>query len=264
MRNRLIAIFTSGPFVLALAALLINDHVLKQSYPGLITGKLSDFAGLAVVALPLFAAFPRQARAIYLGLAGAFLWWKSPASGAFIAFMNELLPLSIGRTVDYGDLLALAVLPACAKFAARGVADVPDMARLRRRALPPILAAALFGVMGTSVIPVRKDFTVNSVESASAFPRDEIVEAIVDIMRKRGFKRREPNPPHWEGAFEGNGVFLTYSFPAPNSVAIGLSANPGMFGRGEAREAENIRKSIERSLSLRFKGLEFVDLVSDR
>jgi hypothetical protein len=264
MRNRLLAIFTTWPFLLALTVLLVNDHVLKQAFPGLITGKLSDFAGLAVVALPLFARFPRQARAIYLAIAGAFLWWKSPASSGFIAFMNDLQPLNIGRVIDYSDLVALAVLPVCARLAAKESSGAMDMARLRRVALPPIMAAALFGVMATSTPSLRKDFAVRSVESSSAFPRDEIVETIEDIMRKRGFKRGEPNPPHWEGAFTGNGVFLTYSFPALNTVAIGISANPGMFGDGELHEADELRKSLKRSLSLRFKGLEFVDLVNDR
>ena len=33
--------------LLALAALVLNDHVLKTAWPGAITGKISDFAGLA-------------------------------------------------------------------------------------------------------------------------------------------------------------------------------------------------------------------------
>src|SRR5690349_2873934 len=97
-RSRLLTLFTTWPFVLALVLLLVNDGLLKQAYPGILTGKLSDFAGLVVVALPLFAAFPRHARAIYLAIGGAFLWWKSPASGAFISYMNETLPMNIGRT----------------------------------------------------------------------------------------------------------------------------------------------------------------------
>jgi hypothetical protein len=31
----------------ATAVLLLNDHVLKPAWPGLVTGKLSDVAGLA-------------------------------------------------------------------------------------------------------------------------------------------------------------------------------------------------------------------------
>ena len=42
------------PTLLALAVLALNDHVLKQAAPGVVTGKLSDIAGL-VVAPPLLA-----------------------------------------------------------------------------------------------------------------------------------------------------------------------------------------------------------------
>lgn len=38
--------------LLALVTLVVNDHVLKQHYPGWITGKLSDIAGM--VFFPLF------------------------------------------------------------------------------------------------------------------------------------------------------------------------------------------------------------------
>jgi hypothetical protein len=38
--------------LLALGALILNDHVLKAAWPGLVTGKLSDVAGLIV--FPLF------------------------------------------------------------------------------------------------------------------------------------------------------------------------------------------------------------------
>jgi hypothetical protein len=39
----------------AIALLVINDHVLKQAMPGVVTGKLSDFAGLAFFPLLLAA-----------------------------------------------------------------------------------------------------------------------------------------------------------------------------------------------------------------
>src|SRR5919108_3596562 len=51
------------PLVLvALAALVVNDHLLKPTFPGVVTGKLSDVAGLllapvvAVAAIELVAA----------------------------------------------------------------------------------------------------------------------------------------------------------------------------------------------------------------
>ena len=263
-RSRVLAMFTTWPFLLALVLLLVNDRLLKQAYPGLITGKLSDFAGIAVIAMPLFAAFPRHARAIYLAFFGAFLWWKSPASGAFIAFMNEAQPLTIVRTVDYWDLVALAVLPACANFAASEPRSSVSSAALRRWVLPPVLAATLFGVMATSTPSFRKDFEVRAVESSAPFPREGIVAAIQEVAKARGLKPREANPPHWEGAFEGRGVFLTYTFREPNVVAVGIQANSGMYGRGEIRLAEKLRDEIKKTLSLRFKGLESLEPLRDR
>lgn len=264
MRNRVFAIFTTWPFVLALGALLMNDGLLKQAYPGLITGKLSDFAGIAVVALPLFAAFPRHARTIYLVVAGTFLWWKSAASSAFINFVNDVQPLNIGRTIDYWDLLALAMLPVCAKVAASPPRSGLNAEPFRRWVLPPVLAATLFGLMATSTPLYRKDFVVRAIESAAPFPRDSIVDSIREIAKSRGLEPRAANPPHWEGAFAGRGIFLTYTFLEPNQVAVGIQINPGMFGDGEVRRAEKLRAEIKKALALRFNGLESVEPLRDR
>ena len=257
--RRALAIFTTWPFVLALVALLVNDAFLKQAFPGLVTGKLSDFAGIAVVGLSLFAAFPRHTRTIYLAIIGVFLWWKSPASGAFIAFMNDLQPLRMGRTVDYWDLLALAVLPACQKFAASEPLGFANPASVRRWILPPLLAATLFGVMATSYAPLRMDFEVRAIESSAPFPRDGIVAAISEVARSRGLKPAEANPPHWEGAFEGRGVLLTYTFKGSNGIAVGIQPNSRAISDGEKRKAEKLRDEIKKTLSLRFKGLEFIE-----
>ncbi len=42
--------------LLAIALLIVNDHILKSAAPGVVTGKLSDFAGLAFFPLLLAAA----------------------------------------------------------------------------------------------------------------------------------------------------------------------------------------------------------------
>lgn len=36
-------------FILAVLLLALNDHVLKENWPGWFTGKLSDFAGLVII-----------------------------------------------------------------------------------------------------------------------------------------------------------------------------------------------------------------------
>jgi hypothetical protein len=95
----------------AVAVLALNDHVLKQAAPGLVTGKLSDFAGLFAFAVFLSVAVRRHVPAIHVGIAVAFAAWKSPLSTPMIEAWNATMPLRIGRVVDYSDLLALSVLP---------------------------------------------------------------------------------------------------------------------------------------------------------
>ncbi|MCY7387503.1 MAG: hypothetical protein LH481_05460 [Burkholderiales bacterium] len=58
MRKRIASVLTTWPFVISLAVLILNDWWLKSAFPGTLTGKLSDFAGIAVVALLLLAAWP--------------------------------------------------------------------------------------------------------------------------------------------------------------------------------------------------------------
>jgi hypothetical protein len=130
---------------------------------------------------------------------------------------------------------------------------------LRRWLLPPVLAAALLGVMGTSTPTYRRDLEIHAVESSASFPRDGIVAAIKEVALGRGLEPDKPNPPHWEGGFKGKGIFLTYSFREPNEVAVEIQIEPGMFGRKETRKAEAIREEIKKTLSLRFKDLRFVE-----
>ena len=43
--------------LLALGVLILNDHALKASFPGLVTGKLSDVAGIVLLPLVLVAGW---------------------------------------------------------------------------------------------------------------------------------------------------------------------------------------------------------------
>jgi hypothetical protein len=62
MRVRNLRTCTTPTFAVALAALLANDLYLRTHFPGVITGKLSDFAGLVVVSLVLLPLSPRRKR----------------------------------------------------------------------------------------------------------------------------------------------------------------------------------------------------------
>jgi hypothetical protein len=65
------------PVVLAaIAVLLINDHVLKAAYPGPVTGKLSDFAGLLFFPLLIVATWE-----VFIGLSRR---WRGPSARPLI------------------------------------------------------------------------------------------------------------------------------------------------------------------------------------
>jgi hypothetical protein len=102
--------------LVALVLLLVNDHVLKAAYPGVVTGKLSDIAGL-VVAPPLFALLiltvsRRWGAIAAVALTGVgFAAVKTLPAAASIA--SEAWSVRRGPSLvraDVSDLLALPAL----------------------------------------------------------------------------------------------------------------------------------------------------------
>jgi hypothetical protein len=90
--------------------LVLNDWYLKSTFSNVLTGKLSDFAGLFAFPFFLSALFPRRAIQLYVLTLLLFTMWKSAFIQPFIDFVNGL-GLPIHRTVDYTDLIALTILP---------------------------------------------------------------------------------------------------------------------------------------------------------
>src|SRR6185437_11612846 len=96
--------------VLAVGVLLLNDFVLKAAFHNWLTGKLSDFAGLAAITIFGCALWPRHVRVVGGAIAVFFVFWKSPHSAGVIAAANAVLPFPVGRTIDYSDVIALPVI----------------------------------------------------------------------------------------------------------------------------------------------------------
>lgn len=104
-------------FLASLALLVVNDHVLKGSglLPGVLTGKLSDVAGMFVApALLAFALRARSARGVVLahvavGAGFTALELSETATSAARAFVG-LFGLRWQSTSDWTDLLTLAFL----------------------------------------------------------------------------------------------------------------------------------------------------------
>jgi hypothetical protein len=106
--RRLDALLTPAT-VVALLLLLLNDFVLKPRFGTPLTGKLSDFAGLYLFAAFWLAVLPRR-RPVVLGVAAAWLVWKTPISTPLIEGWNALGLLPVARVADATDLVALLVL----------------------------------------------------------------------------------------------------------------------------------------------------------
>jgi hypothetical protein len=105
----------SPGFVLALVVLVLNDHVLKTAYPGWVTGKLSDVAGLVVAPLLLGVLLtawrvPRPLLVAITLVGLGFTLTKSTAAGAATA--SDLWSLTGIPTYIRADTTDLLVLPA--------------------------------------------------------------------------------------------------------------------------------------------------------
>ncbi|WP_143120928.1 hypothetical protein [Streptosporangium canum] len=96
--------------VVATIVLLINDHVLKALWPGLVTGKLSDVAGL-LVAPPLLALVRVPALGATIATGTGFVLVKTTATGAALASQAWTLFAGPSRVLaDPTDLVALPAL----------------------------------------------------------------------------------------------------------------------------------------------------------
>jgi hypothetical protein len=105
-------------FWIALVVLLVNDHVLKQAHvlPGLVTGKLSDFAGMLVAPVVLAALLGSRSRAgrmvAFACVAAVFTAIKLSRSCAdLVETITAHTPLPWRLWCDPTDLVALAMLP---------------------------------------------------------------------------------------------------------------------------------------------------------
>jgi len=173
--------------LLALLVLVVNDHVAKHRWPGLLTGKLSDVAGLiaapAVLAVllapllrrsalrPLLPAFTAAATGAGFALA------KATAAGAMAASAAWSVVVPSRVVADPTDLVTLPALVVYVWVARRArwrpigrVGDAPGSAWRRRCAVAVCLPLAVGALTATSartpdqvldVVLLRADFSAD-------------------------------------------------------------------------------------------------------
>ncbi|MFI7454687.1 hypothetical protein ACIBQX_44940 [Nonomuraea sp. NPDC049714] len=136
--------------MVSLFVLLLNDHLLKEAWPGLVTGKVSDVAGL-VVAPPLVALLlGRRADLAATILTGAlYTLVKATETGAEAASLAWTALAGPSRVLaDYTDLLALPALGLAWWVRQRTLRPDP-----RRRGVLVILPLAVLSVTATGASP---------------------------------------------------------------------------------------------------------------
>lgn len=145
---------------LALAVLVINDHLLKGWGPGWLTGKLSDFAGLFVAPALLAALLRiRHNRGLLLAHVGVGAGFAAINLVAPIARGIEALTSAVGFAwriwTDPGDLVALCVLPVAWQLFAPAMRRPAGRNRgqVRRVLERAGLLAGALGSMATSKAP---------------------------------------------------------------------------------------------------------------
>jgi tetratricopeptide (TPR) repeat protein len=167
----------------ALGGLLLNDHVLKKAFTGLVTGILSDVLGLFAFAVFLSVIWPHRAIALHGTIAVAFVAWKSPASDVVIDAWNAVMPFRVGRVVDYWDLLALSVLPLSLVYLQRAR---PTLAPRTAR-MVAVAAVSLFAFTATSRVPYAynidagKEFTRTGEYDRAIQQFDQALRAAPDL-----------------------------------------------------------------------------------
>lgn len=146
-RTRMLA---SPVFVFSVVVLVVNDHVLKSEFPGFVTGKLSDVAGVAMVAI-IATVLVGRPRTACTSTGVAFAALKS-----IDAVADAAVPVLGGRTLtDHTDVAAVLVLFPLAHWMRRTQAERPERTQ---RNLSPLklmaLGAAVLATSASSQLPV--------------------------------------------------------------------------------------------------------------
>jgi hypothetical protein len=142
----------------AIALLVINDHVLKAAFPGALTGKLSDFAGMAFFPLLLVSAVEVAAAGLRR--------WRGPSRTLLVAAVVATgLVFAAAKAVPAGNVayetgLGLLQWPFRVAGAALAAQPLPGPARVEAATDPSDLVAlpalVLPWLVGRARLPARR------------------------------------------------------------------------------------------------------------
>ena len=206
----------SWPFLLSLAVLITNDLYLKSAFPGWLTGKLSDVAGIYLLALLITAASPGKK---YVGaaiLALGFLYWKSPLSQWFIDHVNAVLLVQIGRVIDYSDLLALFVIPLAWTTVSHG-ATRPRKLPTQKLISIPVAVVTVLAVSGTSILIPIGEYSIRNADIENRVDESAFVAAIERVAAKYELQCENCDATTDEAFYFNEDMDFSYSLDEPSN-----------------------------------------------
>ena len=219
-------------FLAALAALAVNDHVLKAAAPSALTGKLSDVAGLVVLPVLLCVALGvrtrRRAWAVHLAVGAAF------AAAQFVTAeaVHAALGVWPSHVADPTDLAALAVLPVGVWLALREPPARPSP--VARRLALPVLAASVVAVAATSP-PPRELLVEETTVLRAASPAQALAE--LDARLRALGVEAEREGPIWTGRWASDRDSLRVAAEQAGRVRYAVTVadpeRPGLIARAD-------------------------------
>lgn len=251
-------LLTTPLFVVSIGLLALNDFVLKASFHNWLTGKLSDFAGLVAFTIFACAIWPAGRWFAATAITAGFVFWKSPYSQLVIGFINGVLPVSVGRTADYSDCMALPGVWLVCLF----------VFRLRPRPVRNWLVGAmamlsLFSFAATSYIPISRVTRTASIPTYSdqnPAAIEKQLQSIFDEIADRHDLRCSVCDPLSSGRLyvisedQPRELAIAVNFDADRRVVFfdvsSLGFGPG--SRNRAGEIDLIRAEIEDRLKTLF------------
>jgi hypothetical protein len=159
MRNSALAWLGHPLTVIAVVVLLLNDHLFKLLWPGPVTGKLSDVAGL-IVAPPLLNLLLCRPRVSVLLTGAAFTLVKTTAIGAALA--SEAWTLAWGPSRVLADPTDLIALPAL--YVAWWIWNHPDARAVRLARAAVVIPVAVLAVAATAQADTFRPYSAYAVD----------------------------------------------------------------------------------------------------
>lgn len=219
------------PFLLALTLLILNDHWLKEAYPSWLSGKLSDFSGLFVLAVFLFVILGRHVRTsrelqiLHLLIAAIFTVWKLAPVEVLTGWLGNAIGIPMpSRVKDVTDLAALVMLPLSYKWLGHSLQRTRIVLRppfARKALMTMVLLIAGWSIMATSYAYISHNVSPETGIATSLEPAD-VLAVVEKTMNENGF------PVYQRETTDSNSYrfFFTWTTEA---VVVGKGKSRGPF-----------------------------------